>query len=106
MGLKKKGDEGSGKTKVIENRGQDVLDDKKNLFSTKILKTHKNLNAGQSVNVYLLSPILTKRKIKISRYFMKMNRIFPINYLEHKLKLSKYTGLIIDTRGSIVRYHA
>lgn len=36
MGLKKKGDEGSGTSEVIENCGQDVLDDKKNLFSIKI----------------------------------------------------------------------
>lgn len=79
---------------------------KKNLFSINIFKTHKNLNAGQSVNVYLLFPILTKRKIKISRYFMKMNRIFLINYLEHKLKLSKYTDHTIATQGSVVRYHA
>lgn len=62
MGLKKKGDEESGTSEVIENCGQDVLDDKKNLFSIKILKTHKNLNAGQSVNVYLLPPFLQKEK--------------------------------------------
>lgn len=80
--------------------------EEKNLFSIKILKKYKNLNAGQSVNVYLLFPILTERKINVSRYFMKMNRIFLNNYLEHKLKFSKYTGHTIATRGSVVRHHA